>query len=602
MPNDRELIALLERAPERGMEEIVTQCTPTLCAVAARRVDDSEEVKDLVNETFLQFYEHRERFDPGKGSLVAYLSVITDRLAIKRYRELSRPNAFSAEADDAQDCAEETALRLDLESALGQLDPVDAQIVREKYYNGKSFHEIAASLGLPYETVKKRHQRSLKKLLRAMTIGLLLAALAAILAACSYLVLRYFGLVPGYGVNTDAETPAYVLEETVAPETADYAFRVEDGWWSGGLLTLQCTVTLPQESESVDTFLSQLGLALTLEGETEWTLLKTSSARLDPCTERIELYFRGELPTAAGEVLTLRLLGAAEPLTLTLRRAEETSYELAGAFALTEGEGGLLAVPRRENGELIVAIYPLSEGDFVIDPGLTKAFEETQPVTVTAEDGTVLVGSPVGWHSFGSETYFDWNFGAAAAGTYTLNVPYVYERLADYTSRAGLYSMAESVAFPLSVPNIGETTVAFPHGSVTLSAGERITDYDPLPSADTPEIAAMRTVYDEFTWQELTVALSCTDETREIVNLSLASEGREGIELSVGDTTLMVATESLTLLSDLVTDEASGVTVSRPGNARLGWHESVAEIPCSLSLGSLAYRWEHPFVISFTVE
>lgn len=599
---DKELLALLEREPERGMEALVTQYTGLLCAVAARRVNDSEEIKDLVDETFLQFYEHRERFDPDKGSLGAYLSVITDRLAVKSYHELSRLRMVpDEEQEESRDFAEDSATRVDLAAALEQLDPIDAQIVRQKYYGGMSFKEIAAALGIPYETVKKRHQRSLKKLLKAMTIGLLLSALAALLAACAYLVLRYFGIIPGYGINTDESTPAYVLEDTAVLETEDYTLTVEDGWWNDGLLLLSCTL---QGTEDVTpwTLSAHYGLSLSAEGLEDAALLSNTHRMLSGTQEELTQCFRGELPPEAGDTLSLRLVGAAESLELTLRRAEETSYERAGVFALTESEGGLLAVPRRENGELIVSIYPLSEGDFVIDPGLTRLFGETAPVTVTASDGTVLSGTPVDYHPYSSAQYFDWSFGEAPAGEYTLNVPYVYEALSAYATRAGFSNLGEPIRFSLSVPELEETTVAFPYGSVTLTAGELVTDYDPLPAVDTPEVAAMRTVYDDFTWQNLHIALSCTDESREVVNLSLSTEGREGIVLTVGDATLGMVTEDLTVLSEPVVDEASGATVSRPGKARLGWHASVTEVPCMLFPGGLYYRWEHPFAISFTVE
>lgn len=601
MQNDKELLALLERTPERGMEEIVAQYTGTLCAVAARRVSDREEVKDLVNETFLEFYEHRQRFDPDKGSLSAYLSTIADRLAVKRYWELSRMSAAPAEEADTRDCVADAELRSDLDAALEQLDPVDAQIVRQKYYGGMSFKEIAASLALPYETVKKRHQRSLKKLRRALAIGLLLAALAAILAACAYLVLRHFDIIPGYGINTNAETPVYVLEKEAVLETADYTLAVEDGWWNDGLLLLEYTL---EGADDVTpwTISSHCGLSLSLEGLEDAELLSNTSRMLDGTHEKLTQCFFSALPPDVGDTLALRLVGAGEPLELTLRRAEETGYEHAGAFVLTENEGGLLAVPRREDGQLIVSIYPLSEGEFAIDPGLTKLFEETAPVTVTAADGTELVGTPVDYRPYSSAQYFDWSFGPAPAGEYTLNVPYVYESLAACASSTGVSGQAEPIPFTLSVPELTETTVAFPCGSVTLTPGELITDYDPLPAVDTPEVAAMRAVYADFTWQSLTIELSCTDEAREIVNLSLTTEGREGIVVSVGETALNVATENLTVLPKAVIDEASGVTVSRPGDARLGWHESVTEIPCQLDPRGLYYRWDHPFAISFTVE
>ena len=109
--------------------------------------------------------------------------------------------------------ADSLADRLDLEAALKSLKPEEFDIIRMKYYDGMTIKEIADSLNLSYETVKKRHQRSLTKLQKALTIGLILAAIAA-LAACAYVVLRYFGIVPGYGVNTNAEVPFYQLADT----------------------------------------------------------------------------------------------------------------------------------------------------------------------------------------------------------------------------------------------------------------------------------------------------------------------------------------------------------------------------------------------------
>lgn len=163
MQSDKKLLALLDSDPETGMEELVTQYNGLLWSVAARRLRESEDIKDCVNETFLEFYAHRDRFAPDKGSLKNYLSAITDRLAIKRYWEQSRCAAgVSEEMPDCRDFMACADSRADLESALEQLEPLDAEIIRMKYYGGMTFKEIAASLDIPYETAKKRHQRSLK--------------------------------------------------------------------------------------------------------------------------------------------------------------------------------------------------------------------------------------------------------------------------------------------------------------------------------------------------------------------------------------------------------------------------------------------------------
>lgn len=110
---------------------------------------------------------------------------------------------------------------------MAQLDPVDAQILQLKYFQGMTAMQIAQSLGLPYETVKKRHQRSLVKLRKYLTIGLVIAALAALLAACGYLVLRYFGLVPGYSVNFNADAVTYLLDEPQMGQGDRYEIQLE---------------------------------------------------------------------------------------------------------------------------------------------------------------------------------------------------------------------------------------------------------------------------------------------------------------------------------------------------------------------------------------
>lgn len=590
--NDKTFLTLLERDPERAMETLVAQYTGLLWSVTARRLTDPEDIRDCVNETFFEFYTHRERFDPEKGSLKGYLSVIADRLAVKRYWQLCREQTVGqTEPPPARDDLDELELRADLAAALEQLDPVDAEIIRKKYYGGMTVQEIAAALNIPYETVKKRHQRSLQKLRKAMTIGLLLAVLAALLGACAYLVLRYFGIVPGYGVSTSAQSGIYVLEEPAAVETGEYTFSVTDSWWNDGLLTLRCTMTLPQDSPNVEPFMKQLGIELELEGLADGTLLKTSTARLDPRTEYVELYFRGELPEGTRGALSLTLTGAAQPLPLTLRRAgNEVSYDQAGYFLLTEDQGGLLAVPRLEDGNLLVSIYPLNEGDFVTDPGLTKAFGELAAVTVTGEDGTVRTGTPVGWHPFGSESYFDWDFGPAPAGTYTLNVPYLYQSLAQ--------DSAESVTIPLTAGAAEPVQAELPFGVLHLGAQEPQEDYDYWPYRDDPVLAAMGAAYDRFSWWTMTARAECTAPERSFANLPLYAVGADLIREDVDGIPVTVSSYEV----EQIQQRQTGLESGELSGLRLCCYPGVEQAAIGIDPTGIYYRWDHPFQIPFEVN
>ncbi len=94
---------------------------------------------------------------------------------------------------------EKAELRADMERAMKSLKPQELQIIRMKYYDGMSVREIADSLNLPYETVKKRHQRSVLKLGQSLTLALVLIF---ILTACVYGVLRYLDVIPPIGMWT----------------------------------------------------------------------------------------------------------------------------------------------------------------------------------------------------------------------------------------------------------------------------------------------------------------------------------------------------------------------------------------------------------------
>lgn len=101
---------------------------------------------------------------------------------------------------------------------------------------GLTVAQIARALDEPYETVKKRQQRSLAKLRKLLLTGLVLA-LAALLAACGYLLLRYFGVLPGYGVNTRADAPFHTLAAPAEGADRTVSLRIEDAlWWQDGLV------------------------------------------------------------------------------------------------------------------------------------------------------------------------------------------------------------------------------------------------------------------------------------------------------------------------------------------------------------------------------
>lgn len=605
---DKEMKLFLMENPEKGMEQIVAQYAGLLWSVADPILQEPEDIKDCVNETFTEFFCQRERFDPEKGALKNYLAVIARRLAIKKKQENQRRAGVPVEMTEDADSFSRMEEREALDAYLRTLDPVDEQIIRMKYYGGMTFQEIAAALDIPYETAKKRHQRSLKKLKKFMLVGMVVALLVALLAACAYVVLRYFGVVPGYGINTNPETGIYILEEPAALEMEDCTLTITDGWWNDGLLLLQYSVEAPgQTADSIWDLVNDLGLRnYTLEGLDNFSFMGDSISVADEQHAGGEWYARGGLPEGTGDTLELWLMGAASPIPLTLRRAEtEVSFDQAGYYDLTEDQGGLLAIPRLENGELIVSIYPLNEGDLTIDAGLTKLCGELAPVTVTSGDGTVLAGSPIGWHPYGSETYFDWNFGPAEPGAYTLTVPYVYELPTEYARGTQLMlSLKNQIGFSLQVPGMEETTVEFPYGSVTLKQMEPTEPYDICPDRVNPVAAALGEIYDRFSWWTIAAEWTCTALDRELANVFVSGDGKMVPSIEVMIDGMLTAITPFYLKPQLreVTDPETGWTYEAMDDLLMGCYEGIDEVYGCIFTDKLCYRWDHEFVIPFEVS
>lgn len=52
----------------------------------------------------------------------------------------------------------------DIEKLIKHLEPLEREVIRYKYFEGKTFEEIALMINFSYRTVRRIHKRSLEKL------------------------------------------------------------------------------------------------------------------------------------------------------------------------------------------------------------------------------------------------------------------------------------------------------------------------------------------------------------------------------------------------------------------------------------------------------
>ena len=154
----------------------LTQSTKALKPFALRLTKDSDDAADLLQDTVLKAFTHREKFSDGTN-LKAWMYTIMKNTFITNYQKLVKKKTFIDTTENlhyinsssamVKNAGEATFVREDIEKALSALDAV----FREPflmYFHGFKYHEIADKLAIPIGTVKNRIHLARKELKDAL--------------------------------------------------------------------------------------------------------------------------------------------------------------------------------------------------------------------------------------------------------------------------------------------------------------------------------------------------------------------------------------------------------------------------------------------------
>lgn len=176
---DAELLRLLHKDPNAGIEQLMNQYAGLVYAVVKGRLADSyyvsSDIEDCVADVFSRFCADLSSYDPKLCGIKSYLCVIARNLASNVAKWRSRQQSMvSLDGEDAvlqvaadvtieSELAEEE-LRREVFHAVKALGEPDASIIIRKYYLGESSKEIADALKMTVSNVDTRTHRALTKL------------------------------------------------------------------------------------------------------------------------------------------------------------------------------------------------------------------------------------------------------------------------------------------------------------------------------------------------------------------------------------------------------------------------------------------------------
>lgn len=176
---DRSLLERVAQGDESALERLYDLYSGALYAVAYRISGERSDAEEIVLDAFAQAWRDAPRFQPSRGSAIAWLTMICRSRALDLIRARGRrakvvTNAAVAEPDahpgmgTAEPRTDRDVERMErrkvVADALMALSPPQREAMQLAYYEGLSHSEIAERLGEPLGTVKTRVRLAMQRL------------------------------------------------------------------------------------------------------------------------------------------------------------------------------------------------------------------------------------------------------------------------------------------------------------------------------------------------------------------------------------------------------------------------------------------------------
>ena len=161
-----------------AFESVYSTTVDRVLGLATRILGDTTSADDVASDVFLQVWRQADRFDPARGSAIAWIMTIARSRALDAVRraatsatktaELGRSEAESNDQDSPPDLLDVTHRESALHRALLQLDGAERQLLALAYFRGYTHKQLAEITNEPLGTVKTRIRRTLAKLRKLM--------------------------------------------------------------------------------------------------------------------------------------------------------------------------------------------------------------------------------------------------------------------------------------------------------------------------------------------------------------------------------------------------------------------------------------------------
>jgi RNA polymerase sigma-70 factor, ECF subfamily len=175
-----ELLRQAGRGDKTAFAQLYDATSARVFGLAVRVVRDPAQAEEVAQESYLEIWRGSARFDPSRGSAVAWILTIVHRKAVDRVRSAEassrRDTTYHQENqvvdhDTTADAAHASLEARRVRGALTDLTEVQREALELAYFGGYTHTEVAALLDLPVGTAKTRIRDGLIRLRDTMGVA-----------------------------------------------------------------------------------------------------------------------------------------------------------------------------------------------------------------------------------------------------------------------------------------------------------------------------------------------------------------------------------------------------------------------------------------------
>jgi RNA polymerase sigma factor (sigma-70 family) len=173
-PQDAVLLARIKAGDDSALGVLYDLHADLVYGLARRVTRDEQLARDITQDVFTYLWELPGRVDLSRGSLRAYLAVVTHRRAVDEVRRCERRSRIeagavgSSDVDGPENAVVETLTHTwrqrRLAEVLAELPADQRAAIELAYYDGLTYKQVAKVLGIPEGTAKSRLRLALNRL------------------------------------------------------------------------------------------------------------------------------------------------------------------------------------------------------------------------------------------------------------------------------------------------------------------------------------------------------------------------------------------------------------------------------------------------------